>query len=436
MTITETEPARAMAVAEARPTEWLEAEICTLAGHIAAATCRFLLLVAEFDRRGGWRAWECLSAAHWLGWKCGISRRTAQDYVRVGRALEELPVMTAAFGAGQLSYSKVRAMTRVATPKSESDLVEVARHGTAAHVDRIVAGYCTVQRNVDPERAHLQMRRRGVWYDTAEDGTVTITVRGAPDATATIRAAIDAAAAGLPELEDEPDAPCAARRFDALEHVARTYLEPDDHAAPAIEVVVHADLETLAEGEPGRAELEGGPPLTAVVLERLACDSALRLAIDQGDRTIDVGRRTRTIPPALRRAIADRDHGACRFPGCARHGRLQVHHRQHWARRGRTERSNLFLVCLYHHKVLHEGGWDARGDANVMLTFVDPRGRPMPEVTSPPPRTDPSAIRREHAASSVSITAETIVPTWRAGERLDLHHAVSSLWYLDPPERN
>ena len=171
-----------------RPIEWLEAEICTLAGHIAAATCRFLLLLGEFDRRGGWGTWECLSAAHWLSWKCGMSIRTAREQVRVARALEELPVMTAAFAAGQLSYSKVRAMTRVATPKSEADLVEVARHGTASHIDRIVAGYCTTKRNMDPERGRAQLRRRGVWVDTAEDGTVTITVRGDPDATQTILA--------------------------------------------------------------------------------------------------------------------------------------------------------------------------------------------------------------------------------------------------------
>lgn len=185
-----------------RPLEWLEAEICTLAGHIAAATCRFLLLVGELDRRGGWRAWECLSCAHWLSWKCGISTRTAQEHVRVARALEELPVMTAAFAAGQLSYSKVRAMTRVATPKSETDLIEVAKHGTASHVDRIVAGYCTVRRNMDPDRGRAQMRRRGVWSETNDDGTITLTVRGAPDAVKQIQQAIDAVVPTLPEQID------------------------------------------------------------------------------------------------------------------------------------------------------------------------------------------------------------------------------------------
>jgi hypothetical protein len=203
----------------ARPTHWLEAEICTWAGHIAAATCRFLLLVAEYDRREGWKGWECLSCAHWLSWKCGISRRTAQEHVRVARALEALPVTTAAFAAGQLSYSKVRAITRVATPKSEAALVEVAQHGTASHVDRIVAGYCTVKRNMDPDRARAQLRRRGLWTSIDDDGTVTINWRSTPDAARAVMAAIDAAVKELPEPVDGPDAPAAARRADALEHL-------------------------------------------------------------------------------------------------------------------------------------------------------------------------------------------------------------------------
>ncbi len=291
---------RAVAETPGRPLEWLEAEITTLAGHIAAATCRWLGLVAEFDRREGWKTWECLSCAHWLAWKCGMSSRTARDHVRVARALEYLPVTTAAFASGQLSYSKVRAMTRVATPRSEADLVEVAKHGTATHVERIVTGYCSVKRNLDPDRGRNQMRRRGFWCDTADDGTVTITIRGAPDATAFILGAVDAAATILPDLVDEPDAPNAARRFDGLEHVARTYLEPDEHRPPNAELVVHADLETLAERAPGRSEIENGPSLSAATLERLACDCGVRLAIDERATTMDIGRRSRTIPSAMR----------------------------------------------------------------------------------------------------------------------------------------
>ena len=123
------------------PTERLEADICELAAHIDAAVCRWLGLVAEFDRREAWAVWECSSAAMWLSWKCGISLTTAHEHVRVARALDGLPVIRAAFGRGEISYSKVRAMTRVATPATEAELVEVARESTGAGLERICRAY-------------------------------------------------------------------------------------------------------------------------------------------------------------------------------------------------------------------------------------------------------------------------------------------------------
>jgi hypothetical protein len=303
-------------------------------------------------------------------------------------------------------------------------------------MDRIVAGFCTVKRNTDPDHGRAQLARRGVWTETGDDGMVTMTIRATPDAAPLLLKAFDAAAASLPDLVDGPESRGAAKRFDGLEHVARTYLEPDEHQAPQTELVVHADLETLAEREPGRSEIENGPSLSATTLERLACDCGIRLAVDERGSTMDIGRRSRTIPSAMRRAVVDRDGGRCRFPSCTMKGRLQVHHGKHWSRRGHTKKTNLFLVCLYHHKVLHEGGWHATGDADDMLTFIDLNGRPMPEVSLPPPRTDPAAIRREHARTGTYINAETIVSKQDAIERLDLDHAVQALWYLDPPTFN
>ncbi len=199
---------------------------------------------------------------------------------------------------------------------------------------------------------------------------------------------------------------------------------------------MHADLETLAEREPGRSEIEDGPSMSVTTLERLACDCGVRLAIDERGTTMDIGRRSRTVPSAMRRAVADRDGGTCRFPACTMKGRLQVHHRKHWGKRGHTKKTNLFLVCLYHHKVLHEGGWNATGDADDTLTFTDPHGRPMPEVSLPPPRTDAKQIRREHVRDGRIIRADTITSKQDALERLDLDHAVQALWYLDPPTFN
>ncbi len=120
--------------------ERLEHEIVELASHISAGTCRWLELVAEFDRREIWATWGCRSSAEWVAWRCGVAPRAAREHVRVARRLAELPSIHVAFGNGELSYSKVRALTRVADAASEKDFLELARHATAAQLDRIVRG--------------------------------------------------------------------------------------------------------------------------------------------------------------------------------------------------------------------------------------------------------------------------------------------------------
>ena len=114
------------------PLERLEAQICELAGHLAAATCRFLVLLADFDARRGWASWEMGSCAQWLSWKCQMSSGTAREHVRVARALRDLPVIRARFAAAKLSYAKVRALTRIAAPATEAGLAELAGPMTCA----------------------------------------------------------------------------------------------------------------------------------------------------------------------------------------------------------------------------------------------------------------------------------------------------------------
>ncbi len=121
--------------------ERLEAEIAVGSAHLAAAECRWLQLVAEFDRREAWRTWGCLSAAHWLNHRCGLALGPAREKVRVARRLEELPLVVAAFSTGELSYSKIRALTRVATHANEETLVDLARAMTASHLERVVRTY-------------------------------------------------------------------------------------------------------------------------------------------------------------------------------------------------------------------------------------------------------------------------------------------------------
>jgi hypothetical protein len=134
-----------VAAAPAEPTrvplERLEAQICELAGHLAAATCRFLVLLADFDARRGWASWDMRSCAEWLSWKCQMTPGTAREHVRVARALRDLPVIRGQFAAAQLSYAKVRALTRIATPANEAGLAEIAGPMTGNQLERFARAH-------------------------------------------------------------------------------------------------------------------------------------------------------------------------------------------------------------------------------------------------------------------------------------------------------
>ena len=149
------------------PLERLEAQICELAGHLAAATCRFLVLLGDFDARRGWASWDMNSCAEWLSWKCQMSSGTAREHVRVARALRNLPVIRGEFGAGRLSYAKVRALTRIATPGTEAGLVELAGPMTGNQLERFARAHRQVSAADD---ADARVRRRLAWR-FEEDGS-------------------------------------------------------------------------------------------------------------------------------------------------------------------------------------------------------------------------------------------------------------------------
>src|SRR5947199_7299624 len=114
----------------------LEEEIAELSAHLDAATARLLDLIREFDAREGWNT-GFRSCAHWLSWRVGMDLGAARERVRVARALGTLPRLSEALSRGELSYAKVRALTRVATPATEERLLAIGRVGTACHVERI-----------------------------------------------------------------------------------------------------------------------------------------------------------------------------------------------------------------------------------------------------------------------------------------------------------
>src|SRR4051794_17361617 len=347
-------------------TEQLEWETCTLSAQLAAATCRFLLLIGELERREAWRSWGCRSLAHWLSWQCGLGLNAAREHVRVAVALRDLPATTTAFAAGELSYSKVRALTRVATADAEVELIEFARVATAAQVERTVAAYRGVVRNVRADQAAVRREQRSVRMSRNDDGTVTITARLEPEAATVLLAAIDAA---MREVPREDGVSAGTFRADALEHVARRFLQPDEAAVPATEMVVHTDAHVTTGADAQRALM-----LSVDAVRALSCDAWVRhVATD--DHAGDAGRRYRTVPKRLRHAVLRRDGDRCRFPGCENRRYLHVHHIVHWEDGGPTDLDNLVVLCTHHHTVVHRRGWHVDGNPNSALTFVSPHGR-------------------------------------------------------------
>ena len=379
-------------------------EITTLAGQINAANYRFLKLLSEFDRREAWEGAGIRSCAYWLNWKCGIGLNAGREKVRVARALDDLPEINDAFEKGELSFSKVRAMTRIATPLNESYLMMIADHGTAQHMEVLVRAYRYVSpqcdadegfgnpdfgNNKSPENKkseHLQDLRKvscyqdddSMWHIQAllpaEEGGIFVKVlKELGD-----RLVADSSEETEQEIEEEkqlsiePEIVTAVtsfpqRRADALVAIAEHYLATGSgdavnlKASDRCQLIMHVhtcvgNQDAIAgslDADPG-ANLDG-KWLLPDAARRLACDASLRLVKeDEYGNVLDIGRRSRIISSAMSRALSIRD-GGCQFPGCCESRYVDGHHIKHWADGGETKLDNLVTLCRYHHRELHKG---------------------------------------------------------------------------------
>jgi hypothetical protein len=410
--------------------EALEREICELAAHIAVATCRWLELVAEFDDRGGWAEWGVKSCAHWLSWRCSIGLVTARQHVRVAHRLRDLPMVRAAFARGELSYCKVRALSRVATPETEAGLLEIARHATGAQLEKLVRCYAGALAATlgTAQRVHEQRYLKWSWND---DGSLQLVGRLPAAEGGLVVKALEAFEEAPAEEDAYAPSPVAACRADALVAMARTATAAAVQAAGAhgagerCELVVHVDADTLVSERVGeRCHVAGGPALAPETARRLACDASVVRILERDGRPLTVGRRTRTIPPAVRRALRSRDEG-CRFPGCTHERYLHAHHIQHWARGGPTTLENLVQLCSYHHRLVHEGGFCVERERGGAVRFRRPDGR----VIAAAPREGRGAgpgLAEQHRAEGVVVDASTCRPL-SAGDRLDYDLAMDAL---------
>jgi hypothetical protein len=349
--------------------------------RLAAATAAWLRLVAEFGERGGWHGWGVRSCGHWLSWQCGLAPGAAREHVRVARALRSLPLTEAAFAEGRLSYSKVRALTRIAEPDTEESLLDLAVEATAAQLERFVRSW----RRADDANAgdgppDQPEARQSFEYSWDDDGMLTLRLRLRPESGSELLAAVESVAerearreraqnarardAGpVPGLDwreqQELDRRCAddgapaglarerttARRLGALVALARAGIEHDRRPGdpPRREVVLHVDTQVLADdAAAGRAHLEGGPAVTPAHARRLLCDATVVAMLERGRKPLALGRRRRRASKAQRRALLRRD-GGCARPGCpeTRSERLHAHHMRHWLFGGRTDLDNL-----------------------------------------------------------------------------------------------
>lgn len=347
-----------------------------------------------------------------------------REQVRVALCLEELPRIRAAFEAGRLSYSQVRALTRVAEPAIEGELLELAQEATAAQLERLLRSY---RRAVSEEEEEAARERR--YFSTRWEDDGTLAIRGslpAEEGALLLKALeLDCEAFQKERIEagGDTEPPSSA---DALLAAAETVIVEGLSAAGGgdrHQVVVHVDADLIASKQTaGAAQLDGGSAVSPEAARRLACDASIVTLIEKAGEPVSVGRKTRSVPPSLARALRSRD-GGCRFPGCGRTRFVDAHHVRHWAHGGATSLENLVQLCRHHHRLVHEGGFSvevARGG----FVFRRPDGGIIETAPRLPGVGAATALsRRQRGGSSRCVPGgTTLAPA--PGERMDLDHAV------------
>lgn len=442
----------------------LESRVLGYAAQITALTAEFLSLVAELDERQSWRGPGIHSLAHWLSWKAGVSQRTAQEQVRVAKALKELPLIRQAFGAGRLSYSKVRALTRVATPLREKELVNLASSCTASQLERAVRamGQIDRDRGIEPEnRPPVESTGRCKWN---ADGSLSVSLTLSPLDGARFLAGVVRAEYERTRTCDDADLPAVssvprnaagesetvggergsevgpAKRRDLWRNVpsnlapavvAMADMVHDGIAmpdlAPGAEILIH-----VGEGEEP-AHLDDGPALSEAELEEAHCGAAVRKALSSRVSgapgklaLLGLGRKSRTPNKALVRALFLRDR-CCQTPGCERTRHLHAHHVVFWSAGGETELDNLILLCGSCHRALHRGEFNITGHGSQRFSFHMPGG----SVIEVSPSTRAPGLWQPDRR----IAADATVPT--GGGKLDLGYATEVIYAVwEWKERN
>ena len=348
---------------------------------------RLSTVLRELDQRDGLDG-RPLHLASWIAHQFGVGYGAAREKVRTARALGSLPLIDAAFREGKLSYSKVRALTRVANSENEAELLNAAVRASTDSVERLVRLAKQRERMSDVQE---MLKARSLTYAWDDDGSLVVKARLTPEQGAIWIKAFEKAESGCDAGGDSSGDSSvkedfAARRADVMTEAFReTLTEPSDIKATGsgerYQVVVHVSAETLSgcvsaetfSDTDGLPTIEGGPHLHPETVRRLTCDGALVSVLENGQgEVLNVGRKTRVIPTAIRRALRARDR-SCQYPGCSQSRYVDGHHIVHWADGGETKLDNLVLICRRHHTLVHEFGYRIIKTATG-FEFVNPSG--------------------------------------------------------------
>ncbi len=452
-------------------------QIAEMSAHIDAAMHRLLTAIREFDIAAGWHVQGALSCAHWLAWRVGWDLRTARERVRVARKLAKLPLVDEQLRIGAMSYSQARAISRVATAENEKLWVEYAKRMPASRLDTLCKSYQNVQAYDQAHgaeagamagavaAAHVAAQRT-VTRRSLDNGMVKFEVVLASDEAAIVWAALNAttvkkcaeqthaeqthaeqtpaepsrAEPSLTELNpaETPSAkaPSSAdrgrQRADAFMDIIQERVRGNRPQRTPIEIIITVPLDGLrGSAEPlDLAMMADGEIIAASTARRFCCDAGVVVAhVDALGQPRSIGRKTRTIPAAIKRALLLRDR-TCRFPGCTHSRYVDGHHIEHWANGGETALSNLMLLCSTHHTLLHEGGYRVEADGVNGWDFFDHRNR---LIEAQPARTTSSNVGARHglvalrdAHAGLAITANSNASKW-TGEAIDYARCVDYL---------
>ena len=456
--------------------EQLGERIAEQAAHLDAAMHRLLADLREFNERGGWHVQGALSCAHWLSWRVGWDLVTARERVRVARKLAEFPAIDDALRRGEISYSKVRALVRVATPANETLLLNHARLMTASQLEKLSRKYALVQRHDQEPHPVGDVQRRYVRRRDTEDGMVKIeavlhpeeaelvwatlhhaatqlarTLASPADDSAASRVAApphevvvnppprdpavaihvlsrDPAGEGSDRIGDSaesrvggsvlhqrPDAAQRAfNRADALISIAQGYLRGDRPDRSPVEITLTIPASSLRPDTADPAEVGelGESFVSGEAARRLGCDAGVIEVVEDEHGVPLSVGRKRRTIGGALKRALYKRDSACTFPGCTHRVFLEGHHIKHWADGGETSLQNTALLCSTHHRYVHEYGYEIELGPDQRPRFRNPHGL-LVTANPPPPAMADLGWPRIHAANELlAIDADTIACGW------------------------